>query len=155
MKATIAFLLCAGVACGLICASSVLYIQGSLGGVLDAYLAEGVVVVLVRTEVYEVGGLLPITASINRNGNASAGLIWWQWEWTAYSGGVETVFPLWSVVLVCCAGAVTARRRWARRLTSEAPSCAVCGYSLRGNVSGRCPECGARRRAGSGGGPEC
>ena len=36
-----------------------------------------------------------------------------------------------------------AREARTRRLRSKQGLCAYCGYDLRGNVSGVCPECGA------------
>ena len=45
------------------------------------------------------------------------------------------VFSIWPVLAVCF-GPV---RRYRRRRRGR---CVTCGYDLRGNVSGRCPECG-------------
>lgn len=50
------------------------------------------------------------------------------------AGYVE--LPLWPIVVGCAVGAVVTRKRRRR-----AGLCA-CGYSLQGNTSGRCPECG-------------
>ena len=52
--------------------------------------------------------------------------------------------PLWSVACAFAAAFIgllgtPAYRRWSRR---RAGGCAECGYSLTGNVSGVCPECG-------------
>jgi len=54
----------------------------------------------------------------------------------------ELVIPLWPLVapfalLTCWV--------WWRHLRYLAPGhCSICGYDLRGNTSGACPECGAR-----------
>ncbi len=69
----------------------------------------------------------------------------------AESGWFLLVLPTWSLALVFGAGlALTARvplRAWSR---SARGVCIGCGYSLRGNVSGICPECGrpCRREEG-------
>jgi hypothetical protein len=48
--------------------------------------------------------------------------------------------PILTVVLSSVAGPRReASIRYRRRMAGE---CVFCGYSLRGNVSGRCPECG-------------
>jgi hypothetical protein len=39
--------------------------------------------------------------------------------------------------------AVVRFRRWRRRRLADGPLCDACGYNLTGNVTGRCPECGA------------
>jgi hypothetical protein len=39
--------------------------------------------------------------------------------------------------------AVIRFRRWRRRRLADGPLCDACGYNLTGNVTGRCPECGA------------
>lgn len=68
-------------------------------------------------------------------------------EITRRIAGTQMCVPLWlflemsgSVTL----GAFLAMRSW--RVDIQSPRCG-CGYSLVGNVSGRCPECGARIRA--------
>ncbi|MHC4698780.1 MAG: hypothetical protein ACYTFA_18780, partial [Planctomycetota bacterium] len=56
------------------------------------------------------------------------------------------VFPLWlttsALTLVCMLPVVQGPiRRWYRLRMGW---CIFCGYNLTGNLSGRCPECGAR-----------
>lgn len=57
--------------------------------------------------------------------------------------GLKTRF-LWllAIILVAAQSAIVMRRylRWAQE--SFSPLCSTCGYSLRGNESGICPECG-------------
>jgi hypothetical protein len=53
---------------------------------------------------------------------------------------VPIVYP---VLLTALAPAVWVAHRLRRRRRVLAGHCAVCGYDLRGNESGRCPECGA------------
>lgn len=51
--------------------------------------------------------------------------------------------PLW--MLFVATSAVTAGvwiRHHRARGSTELPACPACGYCLKGNVSGRCPECG-------------
>lgn len=53
-------------------------------------------------------------------------------------GKVQTELPLWIPAAAC--GAVawwTRRKRWHLRSWQ-----CVCGYDVRGNLAGRCPECG-------------
>lgn len=52
------------------------------------------------------------------------------------------VIPLWVPVLAFCVAPLMARIRPEPR----SDECSRCGYNLTGNVSGRCPECGTRRR---------
>jgi hypothetical protein len=62
----------------------------------------------------------------------------------------EVAVPWW---MVCAAAAplplwrVLTMRRRTRRRRRERGLCAGCGYDLRGNVSGVCPECGEAARA--------
>lgn len=56
-------------------------------------------------------------------------------EWGRVAAGV----PLVAVFLAVRAWMQALARRDARL---EAGQCVACGYSLTGNVSGRCPECG-------------
>lgn len=58
------------------------------------------------------------------------------------------VFPLWLSTTVLALGstvplAIAPVRQWRRRRNGW---CLTCGYDLRGNRSGRCPECGTRLR---------
>jgi hypothetical protein len=55
--------------------------------------------------------------------------------------GVTIVLPLWLLFAVVACPTAVAWHFSARRL--QADECAKCGYSLTGNVSGVCPECGA------------
>ena len=58
-----------------------------------------------------------------------------------YSGRSQYIaFPLWAAVLVL--GLVPAARAWRRMRRVPGGHCAGCGYDLRGNESGVCPECG-------------
>jgi hypothetical protein len=51
------------------------------------------------------------------------------------------VLPLWIPLLAC---ATPAGLLWLRDSRRIAPGCCTrCGYDLTGNLSGRCPECGA------------
>lgn len=50
-------------------------------------------------------------------------------------------FPLWLVFL--CFAIPTAVTWWHRRRAHDKGHCRECGYNMTGNVTGRCPECGA------------
>ena len=52
---------------------------------------------------------------------------------------VESVF----FVPVCAFGAYRLIRYWFRSLKYDDDQCFTCGYSLVGNTSGSCPECGS------------
>jgi hypothetical protein len=59
--------------------------------------------------------------------------------------------PGWAAAPPFCALAAAAvyalyRPRERRRRRRAMGQCVACGYDLRGNVSGLCPECGARAR---------
>lgn len=58
-----------------------------------------------------------------------------------FSWGTQAILPLW---LPLVAVAVSTAFLW-RRALQRPPlgHCQKCGYNLTGNVSGRCPECGA------------
>lgn len=66
----------------------------------------------------------------------------WPWLDTYEKpAGFEGNVPLW---LVCPPLALFVLLWSCRRRVRPGPGCcATCGYDLRGNVSGRCPECGA------------
>jgi len=57
------------------------------------------------------------------------------------------VVPLWMLFVLI--GVPTAWLWWRDRRRVPAGGCAACGYDLTGNVSGRCPECGALREVGT------
>ena len=69
-----------------------------------------------------------------------------QW-WVGPVGKTTITVPWWLVTPACAAYPAIAliraplRRRRRRRLKGL---CLACGYDLTGNVSGRCPECGAK-----------
>jgi hypothetical protein len=64
---------------------------------------------------------------------------------TLDSGLVETIVPLWIPTMVFVGASFALGtplfRSWRRRRRGL---CIKCGYDLTGNVSGVCPECGAR-----------
>lgn len=71
-----------------------------------------------------------------------------------WGASLDLVFPLvliWAAVfLTCCGGIVGLIIRGCWTLVFGKPTgkdqpghCSYCGYDLTGNVSGRCPECGA------------
>lgn len=62
---------------------------------------------------------------------------------------LEAIVPLASMPLVLINAALwlpSLRRRALAARCEEEPQCENCGYSLRGNESGICPECGTERR---------
>jgi hypothetical protein len=69
---------------------------------------------------------------------------------SAFPGTVQYMFDAWSLgeslfLLLpglAVAGALVIARRQAAQALVDGPQCAKCGYCLRGNTSGRCPECG-------------
>jgi hypothetical protein len=62
------------------------------------------------------------------------------------AGGRWLSFPLWIPFLLI--GVPTGWLWWRDRRRVPAGCCA-CGYDLTGNISGRCPECGALREVGT------
>ena len=63
-----------------------------------------------------------------------------QWPAVHKSAGTGVLVPLWLPVLAVGVGATVLHRQ---RNRLRVGSCQHCGYDLTGNVSGRCPECGA------------
>jgi hypothetical protein len=57
--------------------------------------------------------------------------------------------PLWIPLFACLLGAVWLHR--IKRRGMPGPTCANCEYDLTGNVSGVCPECGAKVESATGG----
>ena len=65
------------------------------------------------------------------------------YSWGSW-GTVSRVIPLWLVQALCGVPAILLWAVWWRtRRRYAAGRCQACGYNLTGNVSGRCPECGA------------
>ncbi len=73
----------------------------------------------------------------------------WEWEfWPRFtaSGNFSVYsFPLWMPALLF---GLPAAALWCNRRRIPPGHCRACGYDLTGNVSGRCPECGAATPAG-------
>lgn len=69
----------------------------------------------------------------------------WDFVWLpqaerAYGGGWNATIPIWIPLLMIGTPTLLA---WYRDRPAPPPGvCFQCGYDLRGNVSGRCPECG-------------
>ena len=66
----------------------------------------------------------------------------WTYELRSHAGysmSSQKSMPLWFVLLCLLAAWMYARRR----NQPEHPACHTCGYSLTGNTSGTCPECGS------------
>lgn len=61
--------------------------------------------------------------------------------WVVFPFWIPTLLALLAVATPIAQGPI---RRWSRRRRG---CCLVCGYNLRGNRSGRCPECGDRFRS--------
>ena len=57
----------------------------------------------------------------------------------AFWGGTLLSFPLWIPLALLAASIAYG----SFKLRRQAPGACACGYDLRGNMSGRCPECGA------------
>ena len=70
----------------------------------------------------------------------------YEWEYKRYSRFPTIVLPLWiPFVLFATYPAVAMIRTHRRRKRQRAEGCcSTCGYDLRGNVSGICPECGTK-----------
>jgi hypothetical protein len=88
-----------------------------------------------------VGGRLYLTIVVTRPGGFISGMAFGYLDW-------EKVvwIPLWLVNILLAAalaGLVYAGRRSRRRRRLRHVCCIECGYSLVGNTSGVCPECGS------------
>lgn len=66
---------------------------------------------------------------------------WWLDFISLRAGARHGWLPLWIPLLLAVGG--TAWLAWRRRHCFPPGTCQNCGYDLTGNVSGRCPECGA------------
>lgn len=64
--------------------------------------------------------------------------------WTGFIANTVLYAGLWAAVTV---GAVAATRRTRVYLRRKKGCCIHCGYDLRGNTSGTCPECGSATAA--------
>jgi len=66
---------------------------------------------------------------------------WWCPMPEYYADGSRSLFlPMWPVLVTMLIVTAVVLRRHLKRPRGNV--CAQCGYDLRGNVSGRCPECG-------------
>ena len=83
---------------------------------------------------------LEFMALPDRNGHYD--LVWWFWWLEVYSTDITVLCPFWFLLLLV--SVPTCVLYWGtRRGRALAGHCSKCGYDLRGNVSDRCPECGA------------
>jgi hypothetical protein len=58
------------------------------------------------------------------------------------------LIPFWAVALLALAASIWAWLAYRRRRERDRPGhCNACGYDLKGNLSGVCPECGAAAAA--------
>lgn len=88
------------------------------------------------------GGYMPPYARTRR-----AGGFWWESGLSPGRGQpyLALVVPYWAVATASLTPvAWGAHRRRRRRRRGRSGLCRECGYSLAGNVSGVCPECGTR-----------
>lgn len=75
------------------------------------------------------------------------GVTLWQADLQIFPSGIRVEAPIWigAVPGVAALSVWSAVSRFRCRRTGERRRCPKCGYDLTGNVSGVCPECGARR----------
>jgi len=107
--------------------------------------------------VFIVYGPLADELFLRRGLNIGGSFATWQdaaepfarWGVWPYLDGtpVWVSIPLWIPFVLI--GVPTGWLWWRDRRRVAAGCCAACGYDLTGNVSGRCPECGALREAGT------
>jgi hypothetical protein len=68
-------------------------------------------------------------------------------EWVAIGKSdylCVALIPFWAIALLAAAASVWSWLAYRRRRDHDRPGhCRACGYDLKGNVSGVCPECGA------------
>lgn len=68
---------------------------------------------------------------------------WWGKDLMYDQKSIILMFPVWFLLVpMALLTAVCTLYRRRPRTHTGAVLCRVCGYDLRGNVSGRCPECG-------------
>lgn len=79
-----------------------------------------------------VKSLLRVWYIASGRGNGFVDESWWEHLWV-----------IWAVSAACTA-ALAVYLHWADR-PFPAGHCKTCGYDLKGNVSGACPECGGRQ----------
>lgn len=71
--------------------------------------------------------------------NTDSGRFWWWFDDQRGGASPDFIIPLWLFIAAAGSAAVLS---WMRRAAPQSSGCEACGYDLRGNVSGRCPECG-------------
>ena len=78
------------------------------------------------------------------NGNPAGGVAGFEWIGIGKSDYLcVLLIPFWAVALTALAASVWAGLAYRRQRDRARPGhCKACGYDLKGNVSGVCPECG-------------
>ena len=84
-------------------------------------------------------GASDVAANINRMPRPYE-FVWWPDTYRDF-GEMGVVLPLWMLIGLFLVP--TAFLWWRDRRVAPPGHCRSCGYDLTGNVSGRCPECGA------------